>query len=364
MKLLLPSVKAKEITLPKRLKPETVNLADSHGLLTTHYAIARVFFGKTTYQVILFDILVRIGQALLHGERADAAVPVLTPLQFRRLIKTTDRTEQDVFLCILNTPEETSSPPDEKIPADVRSLVNTYSLVFPDELPKELPPKRAVDHHIELVAGAVPPTRPTYQMSLSELAELKKQLDDLLRHGFIRPSQSPYGSPIPLPRIDELMDQLHGAQLFTKIDLRSGYHQIRIAEEDIHKTAFRTRYGLYEFTVLPFGLTNAPATFMTLMNEVFKDFLDSFVVIYLDDILVYSKTKEQHLAHLERVLQRLQMHQLYAKLSKCDFLKPEVDFLGHVVGREGIKVDPAKVKTVQEWPALTVPMGSQSTSRL
>jgi hypothetical protein len=220
-----------------------------------------------------------------------------------------------------------------------------------------------------------------YQMSLSELTELKKQLDDLLRHGFIRPSQSPFGSPIlfvkkkegdlrmcvdyralnkltvkntyPLPRIDELMDHLRGAKFFSKIDLRSGYHQIRIAPEDIHKTAFRTRYGLYEFTVLPFGLTNAPATFMTLMNDVFRDLLDSFVVVYLDDILIYSKNKKAHLDHIEQVLQRLQEHNLYAKLSKCDFCKNEVEFLGHVVGQDGIKVDPAKVKTVQEWPALT-----------
>jgi hypothetical protein len=142
-----------------------------------------------------------------------------------------------------------------------------------------------------------------------------------------------------LPRIDELMDQLHGAKHIIKIHLRTGYHQIRIAQEDTHKTAFRTRYGLYEFTVLPFGLTNAPATFITLMNEILKDFLDSFVVIYLDDILIYSRTEQQHLQDLEQVLKRLQEHELYAKLSKCDSCKPEVDFLGHIVGQEGIKVD-------------------------
>jgi len=153
----------------------------------------------------------------------------------------------------------------------------------------------------------------------------------------------------PLPRIDDLMDQLQGAQIFSKIDLRSGYHQIRVTEEDIPKTAFRTCYGHYEYTVMSFGLTNAPAVFMDYMNRVFRSFLDKFVVVFIDDILIYSKSEEEHEEHLRVVLQILKERKLYAKLSKCEFWKKEVKFLGHVVSQGGISVDPSKVEAVMEW---------------
>ena len=176
-----------------------------------------------------------------------------------------------------------------------------------------------VDHRIELVEGSVPVIRPMYRMSPAELNELKKQLEDLVGYKFIQPSKSPFGAPVifvkkkdgstrmcidyralnkitkknsyPLPRVDELLDRLNGAKYFSKIDLRSGYHQVRIADEDVEKTAFRTRYGHYEFLVLPFGLTNAPATFMHLMQQVFRPYLDDFVIVFLDDILIYSRTE-------------------------------------------------------------------------
>ena len=153
----------------------------------------------------------------------------------------------------------------------------------------------------------------------------------------------------PLPRIDDLFDQLKGAKFFSKIDLRSGYHQLRVRQEDISKTAFRTRYGQYEFTVMPFGLTNAPAFFMTLMNKVFMEELDRFVVVFIDDILVYSKSAEEHGQHLRIVLGKLRKHQLYAKFSKCEFWLQRVSFLGHVLTAEGVEVDPEKVKAVSEW---------------
>ena len=143
----------------------------------------------------------------------------------------------------------------------------------------------------------------------------------------------------PLPRIDELLDRLLGAKVYSKIDLKSGYHQVRIAKGDEPKTAFRTRYGHFEFQVLSFGLTNAPATFMTMMNDIFRDYLDSFIIVYIDDILVYSKNEEEHEKHLEIVLQKLRENKLYAKLSKCEFAKKEVEFLGHVVSTKGIEVD-------------------------
>lgn len=198
-----------------------------------------------------------------------------------------------------------------------------------------------------------------YRMGPAELDELKKQLEQLTESGFIRPSKSPFGAPIlfvkkkdgsmrmcvdyralngitvknsyPLPRVDELFDRLQGAKVFSKIDLRSGYHQIRIAPEDVPKTAFRTRYGHFEFLVLPFGLTNAPATFMPLMHQIFRPLLDRFVLVFLDDILIYSKNMQQHEQHVREVLALLRQHKLFAKESKCELFASRVEFLGPVL---------------------------------
>lgn len=260
-------------------------------------------------------------------------------------------------------------------------ILAEFKDVFASELPNGLPPARAIDFEIELEPGHKPPSRPTYRLSSEELAELKSTLDGLLTKELIQPSTSPFGAPIlfvkkkdgsrrmvidyrglnnitvknkyPLPRIDELMDQLGGAKVFSKLDLTSGYHQIRIKPRDVHKTAFRTRYGHYEFRVLPFGLTNAPATFMRLMNDVFRPLLDKCVIVYLDDILVYSRTPEEHVHHLRQVLGLLRQHKLFAKLSKCAFYLPEVNFLGHIVGEDGIKTDPCKIKAIAEWKTPT-----------
>eukprot|EP00253_Pinus_taeda_P016502 PITA_16502 len=256
-------------------------------------------------------------------------------------------------------------------------VIQEFADVFPEEIPG-LPPRRDIDFTIELVPGAAPVSRAPYRMSVPELTELKMQLQELLEKNYIRPSVSPWGAPVlfvkkkygtlrmcidyrqlnkltiknkyPLPRIDELFDQVKGATMFSKIDLRSGYHQIRIKDEDIAKTTFRTRYGHYEFVVLPFGLTNAPATFMCLMNGIFHPYLDQFVLIFIDDILIYSRTIEEHYEHLRIVLQTLREHQLYAKFSKCDFFKEEIQCLGHVISKEGIAVDPEKIKAIMDWP--------------
>jgi hypothetical protein len=154
----------------------------------------------------------------------------------------------------------------------------------------------------------------------------------------------------PLPRIDDLFDQLRGENIFSKIDLRSGYHQVRIKEEDISKTTFRTRYGHYEFVVVPFGLTNAPTVFMCLMNDIFRNYLDKFVIVFLDDILIYSKSEEEHEHHLRLVLQVLREHQLYAKLRKCSFYQEKIHYLGHIISEEGIVVDPEKIEAIRGWP--------------
>ncbi|KAK1679505.1 hypothetical protein QYE76_040353 [Lolium multiflorum] len=242
-------------------------------------------------------------------------------------------------------------------------------------------PDRDIEFIIELIPGTGPIAQRAYSMNPTELVELKKQLDDMLYKGLIRPSASPWRSPVlfvdkkdgatrlvtdyrklndvtiknkyRLPKIEDLFDQLTGAQLFSKIDLRTGYHQLKIRATDIPKTAFTTRYGLYEYNVMSFGLTNAPAYFMNLMNKIFMDFLDKFVVVFIDDILIYSKSEEEHEQHLEVVLETLRQHQLYAKFSKCEFWLKEVGFLGHILSAGGIAVDPAKIKTVEEWKAPT-----------
>jgi hypothetical protein len=261
-------------------------------------------------------------------------------------------------------------------------VVCEFPDVFPEDLPR-LPPERDVEFVIELKPGTTPISSRSYRMPPNELAELKTQLQDLLEKGFIRPSSSPWGCPAifvkkndqmirmcvdyrplnevtiknkyPLPRIDILFDQLTGARVFFKIDLRSGYHQICIRPEDIPKTAFTTRYGLFEYLVMSFGLTNAPAHFTYLMNSVFMPELDKFVVVFIDDILIYSKNEEEHARHLRIVLTHLREHQLYVKFSKCVFWLEEIQFLGHVLSANGIMVDPSKVKDILEWkPPTTV----------
>jgi hypothetical protein len=164
----------------------------------------------------------------------------------------------------------------------------------------------------------------------------------------------------PLPSIEDLFDQMRGARVFSKIDLRSGYHQMKIRPSDIPKTAFSTRYGLYEFTVMSFGLTNAPAYFMNLMNKVFMEYLDRFVMVFIDDILIYSKNESDHEQHLRLVLQKLRDNQLYAKFSKCEFWIGEVPFLGHIISNGGLSVDPAKVKEIMEWRVPTTVTEIQS----
>jgi transposase InsO family protein len=253
-----------------------------------------------------------------------------------------------------------------------------YGEVFREGLPPNLPPARTVDHQIPLKPDMPPPFRGIYRLSQVELQELKRQLDQLLKDGKINPSTSPYGAPVlfvkkkdgslrmcidyralnsqtiqnryALPRIDELFDRLHGAKVFSKIDLTSGYYQIAIDPKDRYKTAFRTRYGHYEFNVMPFGLTNAPATFQTLMNDIFRDLLDICVIVYLDDILIYSKNKDEHEHHLRQVLKRLKEHQLYAKRSKCTFFSNSVEYLGHIVDGDGLQPNPRLVQAVKDFP--------------
>jgi hypothetical protein len=254
-------------------------------------------------------------------------------------------------------------------------VVREFPDVFLEELPR-MPPDREVEFVIDLLPGTAPISKRPYRMSMEQLKELKKQLTELQESGYICPSSSPWGAPVlyvqkkddsermcvdyqslndvtiknkyPFPRIEDLFDQMRGSRVFSKIDIRSGYHQMKIGLSDIAKTAFSTQYGLYEFTIMSFGLTNAP-TYMNLMNKVFMEYLDKFVVVFIDDILVYSKNDGEHEEHLRLVSQKLRDNQLYAKLSKCEFWLDEVPFLGRIISNGGIAVDPAKVKEIVGW---------------
>ncbi|GJS26644.1 putative nucleotidyltransferase, ribonuclease H [Tanacetum coccineum] len=242
-------------------------------------------------------------------------------------------------------------------------VVREFLGVFQEEL-SGLPPSREVEFRIDLIPGVVPVAKSPYRLAPTKMQELSNQLKELQEKGFIRPRSSPWGAPVlfvkkkdgsfrmcidyrelnkltiknryHLPRIDDLFDQLQGARYFSKIDLRSGYHQLRVREEDIPKTAFRTRYEHFEFTVMPFGLTNAPAIFVDLMNRVCKPYLDKFVIVFIDDILIYSRSKEEHEVHLKLILELLEKDKLFGKFSKCEFWIQEVHFLGHVVNSEGL----------------------------
>ncbi len=301
--------------------------------------------------------------------------PVLSAMQVKKGFKKGEVT----YLAALTSPKEDATLGN--LPKEVGKVLTEFQDVMPSELPKKLPPRREVDHKIELEPGTLPPAKAPYRMAPPELEELKRQLKDLLDAGYIQPSKAPYGAPVlfqkkkdgslrlcidyralnkvtiknkyPIPLIADLFDQLGRARYFTKLDLRSGYYQVRIAEGDEPKTACVTRYGSYEFLVMPFGLTNAPATFCTLMNKVFHPYLDKFVVVYLDDIVIYSTTLEEHVDHLRTVFQVLRENKLYVKREKCSFATEEVTFLGHKIKDGKLMMEQDKVRAIQEWEAPT-----------
>ncbi|KAJ4780790.1 polyprotein [Rhynchospora pubera] len=271
---------------------------------------------------------------------------------------------------------DTNAQPQKVIPQELQQVVSTYSNVFAD--PTSLPPERLLDHHIQLKPDAQPINIRPYRFSHFQKLEIEKIVEELLQSGYVRPSTSPFASPIllvkkkdqtwrlcvdyrrlndytvknkfPIPIIDDLLDELRGATIFSKIDLKSGYHQIRMAAPDIPKTTFRTHMGHYEFTVMPFGLTNAQATFQALMNSIFKPYLRKFLLVFFDDILIYSSSMSEHAIHLTLTLQLLQQHQLFAKLSKCEIDTPTVEYIGHIISAEGVATDPAKIEAMVSWP--------------
>ena len=274
---------------------------------------------------------------------------------------------------------ETDQLPVNKLqqwPLDLQEVLLQFPEVF--AIPQGLPPVRSHDHKISLVNESQSVKLRPYRYPAIQKTEIERIVAEMKKTGIIRDSNSSYAFPVilvkkkdgswrmcvdyrqlnnltikdkfPIPLVEELLDELTGASYFSKIDLRSGYHQIRMHESDIHKTAFRTHHGHYEFLVMPFGLTNAPSTFESLMNRVFQLHLRKFVLVFFDDILVYSANWSLHLQHLQVVLGLLSQHQLYAKLSKCELGATQIEYLGHVISSRGVAMDASKVECMVNWP--------------
>eukprot|EP00171_Calliarthron_tuberculosum_P005616 IDg5616t1 len=322
---------------------------------------------------------VKIGPVIIKGVISDCSEYKVMNVSLKRFKREIRNSKASVFTCHIrrkaaNQKRFGAAPVD----SELQSIVQSYDDVFQDSLPDGLPPERGVDHEIVTLEGAKPPSRGLFRLSPDELRATREYIAENLRGGRIRPSTSPYGAPLffakvpgkPLrgvidyrllnkitrrnntavPRSDETFDILGGAKFFTKIDLKTGYHQIRVKPEHIEKTAFQTKYGHFEFLVMPMGLCNAPATFVALMNEVLSGFVDKFCLVYLDDILIFSETAEDHRKHVEAVLGRLRKHRLYASPGKCYFMQDEVEFLGIVVNQEGLKVNQDKISLIRDWP--------------
>ncbi|GKE58231.1 putative reverse transcriptase domain-containing protein [Tanacetum coccineum] len=314
-------------------------LAKYHAVIVCDKKLVRVPFGD--------KILIFYGDGSNNGHESCLNIIFCTKTQ-KYLLKGCP-----IFLVHITTKKAENKSKEKRL--DDVPIVQDFLEVFPEDLPG-IPPTRQVEFQIDLIPGAAPVAHAPYRLAPSEMKELVDQLKELSDKGFIRPSSSPWGAPIlfvkkkdgsfrmcidyrelnkltvknryPLPRIDDLFDQLQGSSVYSKINLTSSYHPLR---------------------VIPFGLTNAPAVFMDLMNRVCKPYLDKFVIDFINDILIYSKNKQEHEEHLKLILELLKKEQLYAKFSKCEFWIPRVQFLGHVIDSQDIHMDPAKIKSIKDW---------------
>jgi hypothetical protein len=276
-----------------------------------------------------------------------------------------------VWRQVLFSLEDITTP----LPCAITNLLQEFKDVFPAEIPPRLPPLRGIEYQIDLILGASLPNRATYRTNTEEMKEIQRQVQELLDNGYICERLSSCAVPVilvykkngtwhmcvdcraidnitirycfPIPKLDDMLDELSGSTIFTKFDLRSGYHQIRMKLGDEWKTAFKTKFGLYEWLVMPFGLTNAPSTFMRLMNEVLHSFIGKFVVVYFDDTLIYIKSLDEHIEHLRAVFGALREARLFANLEKCTFCIDRGAFLGYVVTPQGIEVDEVKIEAIK-----------------
>lgn len=284
--------------------------------------------------------------------------------------------EQGSVAQLITLDVKTDSLTTEHIPPEILKVIQDHEATFHE--PTGLPPNMPFDHQIPLLPGAVPVQKKPYSYAPTQKDELEQQIKEMLQKGVIQESHSPYASPIilvkkkdggwrmcvdytylnaltvknkyPLPVVDELLDELSGANYFTKLNLRSGYHQIRLVHGEEYKMAFKTHHGHWEFKVTPFGLTNAPATFQAAMNSIFAQLLRKGVLIFKDDILLYTETLEQHKELLAQIFQILATNQLYVKKSKCSFAQTKLEYLGHVISAKGVSTDPSKIAAIKNWP--------------
>ena len=342
--------------------------------------VSPILLGVTGLKAMNIDIPARAPWRFAHES---SEIHIEPPRKFAKLTR-----NETVVYAIMTTPLPPEAP-HEEYPLGSEELENQREVALPYELQEYrdvfdtlsaamIPASKETDHAIDLVEGAQPPHGAIYPLSERELEELRLYLTENLASGRIRPSKSPAGAPIlfvpkkdgtlrlcvdyrglnkitiknryALPLISEILDRINGAQFFSKLDIKDAYHRIRIKEGDEWKTAFRTRYGHYEYVVLPFGLTNAPATFQHYIHTALQGLVDITCVAYMDDVLVFSRTREEHTRHLREVLARLRRAQLYANPHKCKFFEDEVEFLGFIIGRDGVRMDSSRIATVREWP--------------
>ncbi|MCO5588021.1 hypothetical protein L7F22_041975 [Adiantum nelumboides] len=315
----------------------------------------------------------------INAQESGSSIPLVNDQAFDKSIKSSVSTYMIFVKDSLNGVDETQvNENGMQVDLELSNFLNQFQDVFIDDIPRELPPKRGDDDHmIELIPGSSPPNKPPYRVSQAQQEEIMRQVNELVEKGMVRPSSSPFCSPVllvqkkdgtyrmcvnyralnritiknrfPVPRVEDLFDKLQGSTYFSRIDLKSGYHQIRIVDEDIVKTAFCTMFGLYEYLVMPFGLTNAPATFNRMMERIFRPHCN-FTRVFFDNVIIYSKTIEEHKEHLKVIFQALRDNKLYVNQKKSEFFLQEIQYLGHIISKNGIRMDPAKLEVIKDWP--------------